>query len=117
MQINTRTIGAEAEDKAAEYMASNGYTILERNWYYKHEEIDLICQNNSELVIVEVKYRGKNNLQSPSESVTRKKQKHLISAANAYILEKGIEKFVRFDIIAVYHNKIKHIPDAFYPTL
>jgi len=114
-------IGNEAEQLAATFLESKGYIIVQRNWRYKHKEIDIICKFKNELIIVEVKYRGKNNYQSPAESVTKIKQKFLIEAANAYIETHNVNVYTRFDIIAITEKNgktlITHLEDAFYPTL
>jgi putative endonuclease len=54
-------------------------------------------------------------------AVTIKKQKRLVKAANAYILENDLDKEVRFDVIGIISNQngtdLKHIEGAFYPLL
>ena len=45
----------------------------------------------------------------------------IINAANEYIIKNDIEREARFDIISIIitnkTEEIKHIEDAFYPTL
>jgi putative endonuclease len=69
------------------------------------------------LVFVEVKTRSDLAHGLPEEAVTRKKERHLIEAAEAYLDQKGLEHEVRFDIVAVWENdsgvKINHIREAF----
>ena len=50
-----RDWGAFAEDRAAEYLRKQGYTILERNLKFNKIEIDIVAQKNQEIVFVEVK--------------------------------------------------------------
>lgn len=56
---------------------------------------------------------------SPEDAVTLKKQRFLIKAANHYIFEKNIENEARFDIVTILTENnittVKHLPDAFYP--
>lgn len=114
-------LGKQGEELAAEYLAAKGYTILETNWRKARYEIDLIARNNQTIVVVEVKTRSGNYFGDPEIFVTRQKQKQIIKAANAYINQHNIDEEVRFDIISViYTGKnpvVKHISDAFYPTL
>lgn len=116
-----RETGDRAEQIAAEYLKGKGYEIIERNWYYGHNELDIIARENNQLVIVEVKSRSGLSYEHPSEAVTKKKIKRIIEAADAYILDNDIEIETRFDIITVIFYKedydLEHFEDAFYPTM
>ena len=112
-------IGKKGEIIAADYLEKQGYDILATNWRYRREEIDIVAQNENTLVIAEVKSRTSTLHQHPKESVSRVKQNHLISAANAYIEEFGIERECRFDVVSIVfdlkyqRHEIEHIKDAF----
>jgi putative endonuclease len=114
-------IGATGENAAVDYLRESGYKILETNWRYKHKEIDIIACTPNSLVVVEVKSRSNDYFELPQEAVTRKKQRFIIEATNAYIEKFNINQEVRFDIITVmFKNEqfvIEHIPDAFYPGI
>ena len=43
MSQHNKDTGFLGENKAADYLISMGYTILFRNWRYKHLEIDIIA--------------------------------------------------------------------------
>ena len=45
------TKGQYSEDTAAEYLKSQGYRILERNWRFHRNEIDIIAMDGSCLVL------------------------------------------------------------------
>ena len=72
-------------------------------------------------MFVEVKTRFNEDHGDPEDSVTVKKQRFLIRAANHYILEKDLNLESRFDIITVLteNNKtiLKHLTGAFYPIV
>ena len=104
MKTEKQVKGNCGEEKAVEYLQSNGYTILERNWQIGHLEVDIIASNEDFLVIVEVKTRKSNTFGEPEEFVTLQKQRNLIRAAGAYITKFGITKEVRFDIVSVILN-------------
>ena len=114
-------LGHEGEERAREYLRSLGYEILECNWRFGSEEVDIIAKEGDTLVIAEVKTRSSNYFGEPEIAVTTKKKKTLVRAADAYIRYKKIDLEVRFDIISVIIGSgkcsINHIPDAFYPTL
>ena len=111
--------GIKGEDLASNYLEEKGYKILEKNWRFGREEIDIIAQHNNMLVIAEVKTRGGSFFGEPEEFVNRQKQKNLIKAANAYIERNNLELEVRFDIIGVIltgnNHRINHVEDAFHP--
>ncbi len=114
-------LGKTGEEIAAKHLLGKGYSILERNWYYSHDEIDIIASHGDWLVIVEVKTRTSDQFGEPETSVTPSKQKALIRAAEGYIMEKDYKGETRFDVIGILldHGKIQlnHIEDAFLPRL
>lgn len=113
--------GKEAEKQAAKYLENNGYKILERNWRFHKFEIDLIAHDlkNDEIIIVEVKARI-DPMVDPIDSITKKKMRNLVTAADQYLTENDIEQECRFDIIIIEKKKdkwfIEHIEDAFFAT-
>ena len=111
--------GKLGEELAVDYLTGKGYEILERNWRNVHKEIDIIAKEGKFLVIVEVKTRQSDEYGEPDIAVTRKKQRMLIAAANAYITRKGLDMETRFDIISIVFRDgepvIEHIEDAFLP--
>lgn len=120
MKTEKQIKGNRGEEKAIDYLLSNGYVILERNWKIGHLEVDIIASNEDFLIIVEVKTRKSNIFGEPEEFVTLQKQRNLIRAAASYITKFGITKEVRFDIVSVIlkddqEAEIRHILDAFKP--
>lgn len=114
-------LGNKGEDIAARYLAAKGYKILERNWRHERDEIDIIALDGVFLVIAEVKTRSTAFFGEPEEAVNRKKQKYLVRAADAYIQKNNIMLETRYDILSVIIDgnteTVRHIEDAFYPTL
>ena len=112
-------IGKEGEETAARYLEEKKYTILERNWRYRHREIDIIASLDNMIIIVEVKVRKFIGGERLEEHINRKKQRYLISAANAYMLKRKLDRGVRFDIILLTGESgdftLEHIEDAFSP--
>lgn len=114
-------LGKAGETAAANYLIDQGYTILERNWRFQKDEIDIIAQKGNLLVVAEVKTRSSNYIEEPEAAVTRKKQKSIIKAANQYVCEKELVVDVQFDVISLIfagsNFTLEHIPDAFYPVV
>jgi putative endonuclease len=113
-------LGKKGEDLATHFLKKKGYKILIRNYRFKKLEIDIIAQNKGELIIVEVKTRASRYLAGPEDTVSKSKQRSIITAANQYIEENEIDLETRFDIVSVILNQnetsIDHLIDAFYPT-
>lgn len=115
--------GRKGEEIAAAFLLKKDYKILEKNWRFGKNEIDIVARDASGkyVVVVEVKSRHSLYGGEPETAVTRDKQKALIRAANAYIKVKNLQEEIRFDIISVLitkdAEKINHIEDAFYPIL
>ena len=87
--------GTTGEELAASFLEKKGYSVLEKNWRFGHEEIDILASKDSTLVVAEVKARKSNFFGEPEEFVTRQKQKHLIKAANAYIEKNNLQTIGR----------------------
>ena len=119
--VSQRELGEIAEGITEKYLLKLDYTILDKNWYYGHLELDIIARDNNQLVIVEVKSRNGIRYEHPSEAVTNAKIKRIVEAADAYILEKDIDLETRFDIVTIIffdqRYELEHFKDAFYPTL
>ncbi|MFY9154245.1 MAG: YraN family protein [Prolixibacteraceae bacterium] len=114
-------LGNKGEELAVQHLKSLGFEILEVNWFSSHLEIDIIARDGNELVIVEVKSRGTDSYEHPSEAVSNKKIRFLVNAAEAYIFEKDINLDTRFDVISIIFlgkgYELEHFRNAFYPPL
>ncbi|MFZ5554710.1 MAG: YraN family protein [Bacteroidota bacterium] len=113
-------LGEKGEILAAELLEKKGYRILDKNWRFGKLELDIIAHNGENIVIIEVKSRETGIFGDPALAVTRKKQRQIVKAAHAYIIERDIEDEARFDIISVimapgHSPVVEHIESAFYP--
>lgn len=109
--MNKRIIGNDAESKAVSFLEHLGYKIIERNFYSRYGEIDIIASDNEFLVFIEVKYRKNNTFGSPMESISSKKINSICRTARIYLKSQDIP--VRFDVISITDKKIEHIKSAF----
>jgi putative endonuclease len=110
-------LGKAGENQAEAYLIRKGYTILERNWYSTHKELDIIAKDGNWLVIIEVKTRTGYTWEPPESAVNNKKIKRITQAAHHYICLHQIDAPVRFDILSVVRENnswsIEHFEDAF----
>jgi len=116
--MNARAaLGKKGEDLALQYLQKKGYTLLERNWRFHHKEVDIIATDGRDLVFVEVKTRSGEWFGAPEEAVDSKKQRYLMTAAEAYIKIRDIDTNIRFDVVSIIlkpgYQSIDHIEEAF----
>jgi putative endonuclease len=112
------TLGAEGERIAQEFLIKQGMIIRETNWRIGHLEIDIIAETPGRLHIVEVKSRTSDEKFDPLLSITPKKIRNLVAAANAYLNYTKLDIDVQFDVMLIIGSEnIEFIPDAFYPPL
>ena len=113
--------GKKGEDIAAENLTKQGYHILERNFYCKLGEIDIIAIDTiskNELVFIEVKSRKQSIYGRPSEAVDIRKKQHIYKVAEYFLMIHNLEnRFIRFDVIEVLEKlsqkiQIHHIKNA-----
>ena len=118
---SSNSIGKLGELLASTHLLQSGFKILERNWRFGKKEIDIIAEKERLTVFVEVKTREHQLPERLEEIIPRKKQRHIILAANEYIRLREVVNEARFDVIAIVLNagnhEIEHIEEAFYPTL
>lgn len=120
-KAENRSKGAKGEEAAAEYLTGKGYRIIKKNYFSGKFEIDLIAENDTHIIFVEVKTRKSNAYGEPWEAVNRQKQRKICFGADNYIRQTQNMKEPRFDIISVVTGgekpEILHLENAFYPTM
>ena len=85
---NKRSLGAEKEQLAAEYLKKKGFHILEKNFFCRQGEIDLIAVSpEQELVFIEVKYRSDTRNGFPEEAVNKRKQAKIRKISQFYLYQ------------------------------
>jgi putative endonuclease len=120
-------LGRDGEARAAAYLEARGYRVMERNYRFNREEVDLVCfqpyeryEEGGELVFVEVKARRGTAFGRPEDAVTEVKQRAVFRVAEAFLHEHRLEgALVRFDVVAVSFPErggepaIEHFENAF----
>jgi putative endonuclease len=117
MSLFRKTLGQEGEDRAARFLAAQGYRILERNFRTPSGEIDLIALHEGMVVFVEVKTRTSNAFGAPELAVTPQKQRRMVRTALGYIKKKKLHQVpCRFDVVAISaatEKEVELIKNAF----
>ncbi len=100
--MQNKDTGFFGENMAANHLLSIGFEILERNWRYKHLEIDIIASKQGMLHIVEVKTRSSVIFGYPEQMIGKQKMQFLKNAAAHYQYSYPTWKWLQFDVIAIY---------------
>ena len=124
MTASNRETGMAGEAIAADYLTRKGYTVLERNYRFNREEVDLVCfrpgpgGEGGEIVFVEVKRRRGRAFGRPEEAVDTAKQRAIMRVAEAYLHERKLDAAIcRFDVVAIAGGGrspvVEHLENAF----
>lgn len=116
MKDRKKLIGQMGERIASKYLSAKGYRILERNFFSRYGEIDIIALDGKELVFVEVKTRRNEDYGYASQAVTPKKRYNLIRTSRKYMAMSRVEgSAYRYDVVECYWETqtIRHICNAF----
>lgn len=87
MSLYQKNLGKIGEDLALDYLKSNGYLVLQRNFTSKFGEIDIVAQKGLSLYFIEVKTRSNLKYGEPFEAVNKRKIYHIKKAAQYYLLK------------------------------
>ena len=99
--MNNKVTGNKGEDMAEDYLKARGYTILNRNWRFKHWEVDIIASKGKFLHFIEVKTRSSSAYGKPEDSISKSKMDNLLNAAEEYQYLNPQWKFIQFDVLAI----------------
>lgn len=120
MTYARQRLGIDGESMACEELERRGYAIVERRYRTRFGEIDVIANDRGTVVFVEVKTKTDSSFSDPVESVTKQKQRRLVSMAEQYAaLHKLDNTPCRFDVVtvdvSVTPSRIAVYEDAFRP--
>ena len=108
-----------SEDFALDQLREAGLELLDRNYRTQRGEIDLVLQEQSIVVFVEVRYRASCAYGRPEETVDARKQSRLRLTAQGFLQQHRDPHNTpcRFDVFAVSGKPPGHkwqwIQDAF----
>lgn len=113
MKLSPAEIGKYGEVIAARFLKSQGFIILERNYYQPWGEIDIVCRKGRKLHFVEVKsvaYETHTTLEQAvlhgthviHERIDHAKMKKLTSVIKTYCFERDFHGKHQIDAIFVH---------------
>jgi len=125
-QTEKQKVGEIGESIACRFLTERGFKIVERNYWKKWGEIDIIMREEDTLHFVEVKtishLSEKNKIDNyrPEDNIHPWKLKRLSRTMQTYLLEKNISDDMewQFDVIAVFLDqetktaKVRFLEDA-----
>jgi putative endonuclease len=113
--MDRRQTGTLAENSAAAFLESQGFTIVARNFLRRVGELDVVARAGELLVVAEVRTRASERFGGAAASISRGKQRRI--AATTGLLLQGRPELrrcrVRFDVIVVRDGEIEWIRHAF----
>jgi putative endonuclease len=117
VQTSPRQCGQLAEERALDYLQTQGLAFLTRNYRMpgrRGNEIDLILREiDGTVVFVEVRSKRSSVGGSAAASVTASKQRKIIRAAHHYLLRWRQLPPCRFDVVSLNDQQIEWIKAAF----
>lgn len=122
MYKNHIEIGKIGEDLAVRFLMKHGFKVIERNYWKKWGELDIVAQKKKRIHFVEVKCvscetkefkvsretfnQGLTSMIRPEEHVTREKLSRLSRAIQTYLIERKVsqETPYQLDVVTVRLN-------------
>jgi putative endonuclease len=113
-KTKNRETGDLGEDIACMFLMKHSFEILERNYWKKFGELDIIATKGNKLHFIEVKSvscvtfpdRGEIDTHRPEDNVHPAKLARLARTIQTYLIEKDVsdETNWQFDLVTVYIN-------------
>lgn len=112
-----QNIGKIGEDATVKHFSALGHTVLDRNYWKKWGEIDIVTRDSKgNIHFIEVKtvtratLGGKNGYDA-TENVHRWKRERLSRAIRTYLLEKRVGDDVpwQVDVVSVYLDRDQNL--------
>ena len=103
----SREKGNVAEEITCEFLCNNGFIIVERNFYSRFGEIDIIATKDEVLHFVEVK--SGDDYEKAIQNITKSKISKLLKTGDVYMKKNGFNGDYEYDAVIVTPEKIWHI--------
>lgn len=96
--------GRAGEQRAAQHLLDQGFTVLDRNWRCAAGELDIVASDRDHVVVVEVKTRRTDWFGHPFDAVDARKRDRLWRLACAWVVaHPGLVRTrrLRLDVIGI----------------
>lgn len=114
LRLGARGFGRHAETQAADYLASQGYRIVERQFTIRGGEIDIVVERDDSVAFIEVKARPTHA--EGMAAIDEGKRRRVARAASVWLSRNpwAVSHALRGDAILVDAGRSPlHIEDAF----
>lgn len=95
----SRAKGNLAEDKACKFLIENGFTLIERNFYSRFGEIDIIMSKDDVLHFIEVK--SALDYELAIQNITPQKLHKFIRTVHVYLKKNSLDVDFMIDAVIV----------------
>jgi len=103
----SKELGDIAEIKAASYLESIGYTIVDTNYYTRFGEIDIIAIRSDTLHFVEVK--SGLDFERAVQNITPKKISRILKTADVYLKKHALTCNYQIDAVIVVDGVCEYL--------
>lgn len=103
----SRAKGNIAETRACEYITEEGFVIIERNFYSRFGEIDIIALKEEVLHFIEVK--SALDYELAVQNITPRKLSRLIKTGDVYMKKNALRLDFMYDALIVTPQKMWHL--------
>ena len=106
----SRAKGNIAEDRACGYLDEQGFLVVERNYYAKFGELDIIATKDGIYHFIEVK--SGEALELALQNLTPRKISRVIKTAQLYMKQKGLDVTYSIDAVCVMPQSVELIENV-----
>jgi putative endonuclease len=103
----SRAKGNIAEDKACKFLVQKNFRVIERNFYSRFGEIDIVALMDNVIHFVEVK--SALDYELAIQNITKGKLSKLIRTGDVYLKKNALNVHYMYDAIIVTPQKIWHL--------
>jgi putative endonuclease len=105
----SRAKGNIAEGRGVEYLLQNGFRVIERNFYSRFGEIDIIAIKDDVLHFIEVK--SALDYEIAINNITKTKLSRIIKTAQVYMKKNSLDTDFSIDAIVVTPQEMEFLED------
>lgn len=103
----SRAKGNLAEDRACIFLDENGFMIVERNFYSRFGEIDIIALKDEVLHFIEVK--SGEDYELAIQNITPRKLSKLLRTGDVYMKKNSIDVDFMYDAIVITPHDVEFV--------
>ena len=122
MKRSTLAVGRAGERLAENYLLSIGAEVLERNYYLRYAEVDLIAEHEGTLIAVEVKTRRIDDIAEPVEYLFPSQLRRVVRGLTTYAQDNDLlEMPFRIDAVLIVLDRdgqvvsFEHLKNVYPP--